>query len=411
MARYWTRPTPMGLLGGTSRTTRTATSTTTLPTTSSALGAEELFQLLLSFRWLHARLLAADVSSLIADYRIALDSGHGEAYSPALRLVRDAIELSSRVLAVAKGQLWHQLYSRLMVQTDARVKAMLAEPPPGVWMRPLKLCLIPPDTVLRNRLLSGKGGVMAVAVARQPCWAVSGTLDGTLTLWDLDHNTILGTMKGHQDGVTSVAVSNNAKWAISGSYDHTVRVWDLRAMREASMLSEHRGSVMAVGLSDNGQTAVTGDQFGVLLVWDWDGRTGMLRHTLRGHGGSVLAVAVSADGRKALSGSFDRTVWEWDLAGGKQMRKLEGHRDAVLSLALSRDSRVAASGSADLNVRVWDLELQHAALDRSFRAVQQLGASFGDQRRPEDDHLRRLLRCPGGALAGGRPGAAHAVRS
>src|SRR2546425_9172339 len=55
--------------------------------------------------------------------------------------------------------------------------------------------------------------------------AVSGSMDETLRVWDLETWTCLRVLEGHSGFVTSVSVTQDGRRAVSGSWDKTLRVW------------------------------------------------------------------------------------------------------------------------------------------------------------------------------------------
>jgi WD40 repeat protein len=119
----------------------------------------------------------------------------------------------------------------------------------------------------------------------------------------------------HTDIVTSVAVTGDGRSAVSGSLDQTVRVWDLDGGRCPAVLEGHKGWVTGVAVTGDGRTAVSGSLDQTVRVWDL--ALGRCSAVLEGHTGSVRSVAVTRDGRTAVSVSWDRTVRVWDLDGGR----------------------------------------------------------------------------------------------
>jgi WD40 repeat protein len=49
--------------------------------------------------------------------------------------------------------------------------------------------------------------------------------------WDLKQRELVRVLAGHRDAVTSLALSLNGMVLISGSLDSTVRLWDLQTVR------------------------------------------------------------------------------------------------------------------------------------------------------------------------------------
>ena len=216
----------------------------------------------------------------------------------------------------------------------------------------------PPPPPLRPqclRALEGHAGWFnSVSVSPDGRRAVSGGLDSTLRVWDLETGRCLRTLEGHADVVRSVSVSPDGRRAVSGSGDKTLRVWDLETGRCLRTLEGHTFDVSSVSVSPDGRRAVSGSCDKTLRVWDLE--NSQCLRTLEGHAHKVWSVSVSPDGRRAVSGPRDRTLRVWDLETGRCLRTLEGLAEQVSSVSVSPDGRRAVLGSTDCTLRVWDLE-------------------------------------------------------
>jgi hypothetical protein len=108
-----------------------------------------------------------------------------------------------------------------------------------------------------------------------------------------------------------VAVTPDGRYAVSGSVDQTLRLWDLESGHTLRILEGHTNRVYAVAVAPDGRRAVSGSADQTLRLWDLE--SGQTIRTLEGHAGAVTAVAVTPDGRCAVSGSWDETLRLWDL--------------------------------------------------------------------------------------------------
>src|SRR5947207_1996005 len=73
--------------------------------------------------------------------------------------------------------------------------------------------------------------VWSVALSRDGKHALSGSLDRTVRLWDVETGSMLKKLEGHHDTVLSVAFSPTGRHAVSGSSDKTVILWDLETAK------------------------------------------------------------------------------------------------------------------------------------------------------------------------------------
>jgi len=204
------------------------------------------------------------------------------------------------------------------------------------------------------RTLAGHGSlVLAVAVTPDGRTAISASYGRTLKVWEMATGREVRTLEGHGSSVEAVAVTPDGQSVVSGSEDCTLKVWDLETGREVRTLAGHEDGVLAVAVTPDGRYAVSGSEDCTLKVWDL--QTGREVRTLAGHGSSVEAVAVTPDGRYAISASWDRTLKVWELATGREVRTLAGHEYGVYAVAVTPDGRTAISASHDGTLKVWEL--------------------------------------------------------
>ena len=72
-------------------------------------------------------------------------------------------------------------------------------------------------------------------------------------------------MEGHTHGVNCVAVTNDSKYAISGSSDYTVRIWDLKKRIQEVVLNGHRSEVSYITVSIDDKYLVSISDSGNIL--------------------------------------------------------------------------------------------------------------------------------------------------
>jgi WD40 repeat protein len=162
-----------------------------------------------------------------------------------------------------------------------------------------------------------------------------------------------GELVGHKARPMSFAFSGNGRRALSGGMDATVRLWDLDQKRLLRTFDKHASWVRGVDFVGETSLAISGDNNGRVLLWNT--RDGQLIHEFRGHEAVVYSMMASHSGRLAVSTSDDRTVRVWNLSLLSEAHCLRGHEDKTICAVLSGDDRFVVSGSADQTVRVWDL--------------------------------------------------------
>lgn len=225
----------------------------------------------------------------------------------------------------------------------------------GSFDRTLKLWDLVNGREIRT-LTGHEGKVSALAVSPDGKSILSGSADKTLKLWEAASGKTLRTFEGHTGDVTSVALSPDGKYALSGSGDKTLKLWDVASGREVRTIQASTIGVTSVAVSPDGRYALSGSLGLNPNLKLWDLASGAEVKALEGHRIGVNSVAFSPDGKYALSGGdFDKKLKLWDIASGKEIRTFEGHTGGVVSVAVSPDGKYALSGSHDYTAKLWDM--------------------------------------------------------
>ncbi|KAA0194073.1 F-box and WD-40 domain protein 7 [Fasciolopsis buskii] len=258
-------------------------------------------------------------------------------------------------------------------------------------------------------------------------WAITGSDDASICIWNLVTNQLIISLFGHLGGVWSLVVipplpapslANKLTdihllpLLVSGSCDRSARVWLLDGLHWPCIttLYGHQSTVRCVagqessidpstlqcqscgkvneceqGLEFNRNDSISGD-FGAsvharsdieglrLVVTGsrdttlrlWDAQTGRCIYVFQGH--------------VVVSGSYDCTIRLWCIHTGQCLRVLHGHRNRVYTILF--DGRHIISASLDTTIRVWDAptgQLEHTfcghqslTSEMAYEASQQL---------------------------------------
>ena len=233
----------------------------------------------------------------------------------------------------------------------------------------MKLWDVAAGKEMRTFIGDGKG-VEAVAFSPDGRFAVSAPSSltagsaapplspGEPALWDLATGKQLRRFTGHTGAVNSIAISADGRFLVSGGDEHLLgemKIWDLATGKELENLqSNHSTSyrgVTAVNLSTDSRYALIASEYG---MWVWELSTGRL---LLSFEGIVDCAAFSPDGHFVLSGGVHLEEGElrlWDTRTGQELRRLSGHTSAVTTAAFSPGGQFAFSATHD-TIKVWDV--------------------------------------------------------
>jgi WD40 repeat protein len=166
----------------------------------------------------------------------------------------------------------------------------------------------------------------------------------------------LRTFTGHTDGVNALALSPDGRQLLTGSLDKTLRLWDVETAKELKHLAGAE-KFRSVAFSPDGRQIATGpaEEAGQASVRLLDTSSLMEKRTFKGHTREVTAVLFSSDGRTLTSVSMDGAAVVWDVATGKELRRML-HTGGAYGGALSPDGkRLLTAGFGDKKVRLWDI--------------------------------------------------------
>jgi len=216
--------------------------------------------------------------------------------------------------------------------------------------------------VPRRRLKGHSHYVQDVAISSDGQFALSGSWDGTLRLWDLNTGNTTRRFVGHTKDVLSVAFSADNRQIVSGSRDKTINLWNTLGVLKFTITEEgHKEWVSCVRFSPNLNTPLI-----VSAGWDrvvkvWNLNHCKIRTNLFGHTGYVNSVTVAPDGSLCASGGKDGTAMLWDLTEGRHLSSLEAG-DIIHALVFSpiKYWLCAATASA---IKIWDLESKNCVAE------------------------------------------------
>lgn len=161
--------------------------------------------------------------------------------------------------------------------------------------------------------------------------------------------------------VFSSIFSADGKYALSGSLDNNVTVWDLEAGSEKGVIKKTQvgAGISALSMSSDGNYLITGTKGGGDVIL-WDARTWQEIRSLQGHSftEAIEAVAFSPDNRRMLSaGSYQ--IRQWDVRSGKELGNITHasffEANQPYAIAISPDRRQAFAKGVGF-ASLWDIE-------------------------------------------------------
>eukprot|EP00753_Platysulcus_tardus_P016415 PLAT5678.1.p2 GENE.PLAT5678.1~~PLAT5678.1.p2 ORF type:complete len:316 (+),score=137.38 PLAT5678.1:89-1036(+) len=194
-----------------------------------------------------------------------------------------------------------------------------------------------------------------VIISSDGQFALSGSWDGTMRLWDLSTGLVSRRFVGHDKDVLSVAFSADNRQIVSASRDRSVKLWNTLAECKYSLTDRgHSDWVSCVRFSPS-----TTKPLIVSCGWDklvkvWSLSSCQLQENLIGHTGYLNSVTISPDGSLCASGGKDTVTMLWDLKEGKRLYSLDAD-DIIHDLCFS-PNRYWLCAATQSSIKIWDLE-------------------------------------------------------
>jgi WD40 repeat protein len=177
--------------------------------------------------------------------------------------------------------------------------------------------------------------------------------DVALCFWNLNTGRCVRSIDEHRLAIQAIAIAQDGGLAVSGSLDGTVRLWDLESGSCVDTIHVE-GWAHCVGIDINTRSVFFKKSDFSVCQYDIEKRSIVRTFDAPNHDANGIAISVC--GRTMLTGSRDKKVRLWDVRTGENLIALEGHTEQVNTVALNGSAEIAASGSDDGTLCLWHLD-------------------------------------------------------
>uniref|UniRef100_A0A8C5EMM7 Small ribosomal subunit protein RACK1 n=1 Tax=Gouania willdenowi TaxID=441366 RepID=A0A8C5EMM7_GOUWI len=145
---------------------------------------------------------------------------------------------------------------------------------------------------VRGTLKGHNGWVTQIATTPQyPDMILSASRDHSIIMWkltrdDTNYGIPQRSLNGHSHFVSDVVISSDGQFALSGSWDGTLRLWDLSNGTTTRRFVGHTKDVLSVAFSADNRQIVSGSRDRTIKLWN---TLGVCKYTIQS-GVQVVAV-------------------------------------------------------------------------------------------------------------------------
>lgn len=200
---------------------------------------------------------------------------------------------------------------------------------------------------LRNRM-STKEVQLCVQFDALSNSLFSGSIDGTLSRWDLQHMCLADTRRGqHKQEINALLAVPDVNLLASASSDGTILMWDTETMRWRKQFKGHRKGTFSLAYSMDYHCLLTAGLDQEALVWNPYVEKKPI-FNLKGHAHALCGVAVVPGTPQILSADVTGVFRLWDMRNFRTVQSFGGNEsfnDFSSFCAMPQHKRLAAGGS------------------------------------------------------------------
>jgi serine/threonine protein kinase len=266
-------------------------------------------------------------------------------------LASGSYDRTIKLWSLRTGEVLHTLIghtnrvSCLAISPDGQILAS------GSYDRTIKLWALPTGELLHT-LTGHLERIRSVAFSPNSHILISSALQ--LKVWAVLTGKLLRTLGEHSDSSHLVTFSPDGQTCVSGSLDGTLDIWNPHSGKLLRSFSSQSGGLTSSGVtslafSPDGQTFATG---GATTIQLWNPNTVQRLNSFSTQLSGITSLAFSPDGQTLATGC-GKTIELWNLDCGKRMCTLYGHTKAVESVAFNPERYMLVSGSGDHKIKIW----------------------------------------------------------
>lgn len=199
-----------------------------------------------------------------------------------------------------------------------------------------------------------KAGISSMSLSQSLNRMATGSLDGEITLWDLDSGAVVDRWQAHKGRIRALAYAIGAPFLASSDTHRAVKLWDSRN-GEPLWQSHSPTDSRDLEFSSDGQWLYGGGWFD---LYRWSLPTGELTIIKTEHNGIIngLKFLAKSGVMASVGRQTDSAVLIIDPASGQTLKNLGSHGLCGVNVSVSPDEKYLISNSDDYSISVWKID-------------------------------------------------------
>ena len=192
--------------------------------------------------------------------------------------------------------------------------------------------------------------IFCVELTNDEFTIISTHEDATLRLWDIESGELIGRTQNYPKPFKVIALTPDSSMILSAL--NGLKKLFLNKIKSKSIINQHQKPIRSLVLSpDNTLLAAGSDDF-TISIWDADSMK--LRKFIEGHTKTVTSLLFTPNSKFLISGSEDHWIKAWEMPDGEEAYAIN-ECDDVIGLALYNDGENLMAVCGDKSLRLFDL--------------------------------------------------------
>jgi len=194
-------------------------------------------------------------------------------------------------------------------------------------------------------------GILSLCFSPDDTMLAGGSSSGSITLWSVTDRSVIWEIKKPGTVTECISFSYDGKLlALGGAKNGSINILDTETGKEVFTITGHSGAVLSLIFFRKEKKLASAGKDGTIRLWDLNDKV----KEISVFNSPVCSISLSSDEKYLACGTEDKMVNIWDIATGQKVYSLAGHSEPVLSVSFSRDGKMLASAGQDKKIILWD---------------------------------------------------------